>query len=79
MPAPSTDDQIAHALLRIPGVRAVLLGGSRATGVADAASDTDLYALRSGPPAPEGAPVPSFFFVLGFFFFFFNFYFFFLL
>ena len=54
MPAPSTDDQIAHALLRIPGVRAVLLGGSRATGVADAASDTDLYALRSGPPAPEG-------------------------
>lgn len=52
MPPPETTDRaLAEALLHIPGVRAVLLGGSRATGAADAASDTDLYALRSGPLA----------------------------
>lgn len=53
MPSPSTDHALASALLTVPGVRAVLLGGSRATGTDDAASDTDLYALRRGPLAAE--------------------------
>ena len=53
MSTPSTDDLIASALLTVPGVRAVLLGGSRATGTDDAGSDTDLYALRRGPLAAD--------------------------
>lgn len=53
-PAPTdTDRALAAALTTIPGVRAVLLGGSRATGTDDGASDTDLYALRRGPLSPE--------------------------
>lgn len=40
---------LAAALLTLPAVRAVFVGGSRATGLADAASDTDLYALHAGP------------------------------
>lgn len=48
-----TDRALAAALTTTPGVRAVILGGSRATGTADGASDTDLYALRRGPLATE--------------------------
>jgi hypothetical protein len=35
--------------MALPGIRGVLLGGSRASGFADADSDTDLYTLRRGP------------------------------
>lgn len=47
------DHELATALLAVPGVTAVLLGGSRASGWDDASSDTDLYALRRGPLATE--------------------------
>lgn len=50
-----SDHALAAALLTVPGVRAVLLGGSRADGSADAASDTDLYALHRGPLAADTA------------------------
>lgn len=43
--------RIANALLEVPGVRAVALGGSRASGLAGAGSDIDLYAFA----AAEGA------------------------
>lgn len=46
-----TDRALAAALLPLAGVAAVALGGSRASGLADAASDTDLYAL-----CPTGVP-----------------------
>lgn len=42
------DRDIADALASLPGVVAVAVGGSRATGVADERSDTDLYALWRG-------------------------------
>lgn len=49
----ATDTALAEALMSLPGVCAVAIGGSRATGLADAASDTDAYALVSGTlPAP---------------------------
>lgn len=44
-----TDRALARALSPLPGVRAIAVGGSRATGSDDAASDTDLYALVSSP------------------------------
>ena len=44
----ATDTALAEALMSLPGVCAVAIGGSRATGLADAASDTDAYALVSG-------------------------------
>lgn len=47
------DHALAAALLTVPGIVAVLLGGSRASGLDDAASDTDLYALRRGPLAAD--------------------------
>lgn len=54
MELPTTDAALAEALMSLPGVRAVAIGGSRATGLADAGSDTDAYALVSGTlPAPE--------------------------
>ena len=46
----ATDRAIAEALAGLPGVRAVFLGGSRASGTADDSSDTDLYALCHGFP-----------------------------
>lgn len=36
--------------MTIPGVEAVAIGGSRAVGLADAASDTDAYAFYRGTP-----------------------------
>lgn len=48
------DRALAAALLGLPGVLAVAIGGSRASGLADAASDTDLYAFGTGP-APDAA------------------------
>jgi len=39
----------ADALIALDGIRAVSLGGSRALGMDDAASDTDLYAWYRGP------------------------------
>jgi hypothetical protein len=47
-PAPLDRTRLADALLALAGVRAVFLGGSRATGTDDAASDTDVYALHLG-------------------------------
>lgn len=48
-----SDVAVADALMTLPGVRAVAIGGSRASGLADAASDTDVYALVTGAvPAP---------------------------
>jgi|BarGraNGADG00312_1021997.scaffolds.fasta_scaffold56171_2 hypothetical protein len=40
---------VADALVALDGIRAVSLGGSRALGMDDAASDTDLYAWYRGP------------------------------
>lgn len=48
------DRRVAAALLGVPGIVAVLLGGSRATGLADEGSDTDLYAFHRGP-LPDAA------------------------
>lgn len=48
------DRALASALIELPGIRAVFIGGSRATGAADETSDTDLYALYRGG-APSGA------------------------
>lgn len=45
---------LAETLLGLTGVRAVFLGGSRAAGTGDAASDTDVYALHRGP-LPDAA------------------------
>lgn len=42
---------VAAAAARMPGVLAVSLGGSRATGHADAASDSDLYCWTGSDPA----------------------------
>ncbi len=50
----AADRALADALMRVPGVVAVGLGGSRATGLADELSDTDLYGFFAGAPgAPE--------------------------
>lgn len=38
----------AEALIAVPGVQAVALGGSQVTGLADEGSDADLYVLYSG-------------------------------
>jgi hypothetical protein len=46
------DREIAAALVSLPGVRAVSLGGSRAVDLTDRASDTDLYAWYRGVVAP---------------------------
>ncbi|EWT03362.1 hypothetical protein N865_18540 [Intrasporangium oryzae NRRL B-24470] len=46
------DERLADALLGLDSVVAVFLGGSRATGVDDARSDTDLYAVHRGSVAP---------------------------
>lgn len=46
------DFSLADALMRIPGVRAVAVGGSRASGMADSTSDTDMYAFFEGA-APQ--------------------------
>lgn len=46
--APPAARAVAEALIGVPGVRAVLLGGSAATGGADAHSDLDCYALVAG-------------------------------
>ena len=43
------DRALAAALIGLPSVRAVSLGGSRALGLADATSDTDLYAWFEAP------------------------------
>ena len=43
----------ARALAALPGVRAVALGGSMATGRADAESDADLYVFADAPPPEE--------------------------
>jgi predicted nucleotidyltransferase len=43
-----SDRAIAAALVALPGIRAVSLGGSRAVGLTDGASDTDLYAWYRG-------------------------------
>jgi hypothetical protein len=40
---------VADALIVLDGIRAVSLGGSRALGMDDAGSDTDLYAWYRGP------------------------------
>ncbi len=40
---------VANALIGLDGIRAVSLGGSRALGMDDASSDTDLYAWYRGP------------------------------
>lgn len=42
------DRGVAAALVALPGVRAVSLGGSRALGLTDPRSDTDLYAWYRG-------------------------------
>jgi hypothetical protein len=49
-----SDESLAAALIRLPGVVGVLLGGSRATGTADSGSDTDLYAFHVGAVSPAG-------------------------
>lgn len=46
------DREAATALLALPGIRAVSLGGSRALGLTDHRSDTDLYAWYRGVLAP---------------------------
>jgi hypothetical protein len=43
------DRAIASALIGLNGIRAVSIGGSRAVGMDDSASDTDLYAWQRGP------------------------------
>ncbi len=48
MPLTDADRAVAAALVGVPGVRAVSLGGSRAVGLADGGSDTDLYAWYRG-------------------------------
>jgi predicted nucleotidyltransferase len=45
---PSFRDEVAHALSRIPGVEAVMLGGSRATGRHAPASDWDFSIYYRG-------------------------------
>ena len=50
----ASDRALAEALMTLPGTRAVAIGGSRASGLADAASDTDAYALVSGPVPAAG-------------------------
>lgn len=49
------DEQLADALLGLDSVVAVFLGGSRATGVADLRSDTDLYAVHRAAVATGAA------------------------
>ena len=53
MPAPlhlrDLHQRLADAVVTMPGVVAVGLGGSRASGLADEASDTDLYAFFRHP------------------------------
>lgn len=49
IPTPS-DLALTEAALTIPGLEAVAIGGSRAAGLADAASDTDAYAFYRGTP-----------------------------
>jgi hypothetical protein len=46
------DRAVAAALLALPDIRAVSLGGSRALGLTDRASDTDLYAWYRGALTP---------------------------
>lgn len=46
------DRAVAGALLDLPGMVAVSLGGSRALGLTDRVSDTDLYAWYRGTLAP---------------------------
>ena len=41
---------VAAALIALPGIHAVSLGGSRAVGLTDRASDTDLYAWYHPDP-----------------------------
>lgn len=48
MPVTDVDRAVAAALVSVPGVRAVSLGGSRAVGLDDRGSDTDLYAWYRG-------------------------------
>lgn len=43
-----TDHRLAAALAGVPGLVAVAIGGSRATGFAGPGSDTDVYAFFSG-------------------------------
>lgn len=50
-----SDRALASALLTLPEVIAVSLGGSRALGTDDEASDTDLYAWYRGTPPPAEA------------------------
>lgn len=50
----ATDRSLAAALGTVPGIVAVAVGGSRATGTDDAASDTDLYAF-SARGVPDAA------------------------
>ena len=45
---------VANALIALDGIRAVSLGGSRALGMDDAGSDTDLYAWYRGPLVGAG-------------------------
>ena len=45
--------EIADALAALPGVRAVVLGGSQATGLADPLSDLDLYVYAEPIPSPQ--------------------------
>lgn len=51
-----TDDDraVASALIGLDGIAALSLGGSRAVGVDDAGSDTDLYAWFRGPLVGAG-------------------------
>lgn len=49
------DSTLGDALMRLPGIRAVAIGGSRASGMADAASDTDMYAFFEGAPPQREA------------------------
>lgn len=55
----SSASWMAEAATGIPGVVAVSLGGSHATGLADAASDIDLHVYWRGelPPGPQRAAV----------------------
>lgn len=48
------DRAVAAALSGLAGIRAVSLGGSRAVGLADRTSDTDLYAWYRGTLATAG-------------------------
>jgi predicted nucleotidyltransferase len=55
MPVPvPVDARVADALIRLPGVEGVALGGSRAQGAAGADSDWDLAVYYRGRFDPEG-------------------------